>query len=245
MTDRDTSREVIRVVLADDHPLFREGVASLLERSGDAVLVGDAATGEEAVRLAEDLLPDIVLMDLKMPGMGGTEATRTIVRRNPHIGVIVLTMFEDDESVFAALKAGARGYVLKDAGADETLRAIRAVAGGEAIFSPTIARRLAEYFATAATEPETPPEQQAPAEEQETPESATAAASAPGYPAGLTAREVEVLRLVAKGRTNAQVAQELYLSPRTVNAHLNSIYHKLGVDSRAAATRFAVEHGLV
>ena len=123
-------------MLADDHPLFREGAASLLERSGDAVLVGEAATGEEAVRLADELLPDIVLMDLKMPGMGGTEAARRIVSRNPHIGVIVLTMFEDDESVFAALKAGARGYVLKDADRGMLLEAIRAVARGEALLGP-------------------------------------------------------------------------------------------------------------
>jgi DNA-binding NarL/FixJ family response regulator len=150
----------------------------------------------------------------------------------------MVTMSEDDESVVEAMRAGARGYVLKDAGAAETLRAIRAVAGGEAIFSPTVARRLADYFAAPPSEPEQAPQ-------EETPESATSEAAASGYPAGLTAREVEVLRLVAKGRTNAKIAQELYLSPRTVNAHLNSIYHKLRVDSRAAATRFAVEHGLV
>src|SRR5215208_3147171 len=133
MTDRETSRELTWVVLADDHPLFREGVASLIGRTDDMALVGEVATGEEAVCLADDLLPDVVLMDLKMPGMGGTEATRRIVGRSPHIGVIVLTMFEDDESVFAALKAGARGYVLKDADRGMLLEAIRAVARGEGL----------------------------------------------------------------------------------------------------------------
>ncbi|MDQ5853663.1 MAG: response regulator transcription factor, partial [Chloroflexota bacterium] len=150
MADEQTQVEMIRVVLVDDHTLFREGVASLLERAGDVALVGEAATGEEAIRLADELLPDIVLMDLKMPGIGGIEATRAIVGRNPHIGVIMLTMFEDDESVFAALKAGARGYVLKDADRGVLLRALRAVAQGEALLGAPVARRVLEQFAAPA-----------------------------------------------------------------------------------------------
>src|SRR5215217_8873318 len=157
MTDGETSRELTRVVLADDHPLFREGVASLIGRTDDMALVGEVASGEEAVRLADELLPDIVLMDLKMPGIGGTEATRRIVGRNPHIGVIVLTMFEDDESVFAALKAGARGYVLKDADRGMLLEAVRAVARGEALLGSSVARRVLEQFAQVSSPaPESP-----------------------------------------------------------------------------------------
>jgi DNA-binding NarL/FixJ family response regulator len=239
--------EPIRVLVADDHPVFRYGMRALLTLNPDTELVGEATNGREAVDRALELMPDVILMDFDMPEMDGIEATRQILAASPHTSILMVTMSEEDESVVAAVRAGARGYVLKDAEGDETLRAVRAAAGGEAIFSPTIARRLAEYFAPPATEPETPPEQEAPAEEQgETPESATAAASASEeYPAGLTAREVEVLRLVAQGMTNAQVAQELYLSPRTVHRHLNSVYNKLGTNSRAAAARFAVAHGLL
>ena len=238
--------EPIRVLLADDHPVFRYGMRALLSLNADTELVGEATNGREAVDWALELMPDVILMDFDMPEMNGIEATKQILAASPHTSILMVTMSEEDESVVAAVRAGARGYVLKHAEGEETLRAIRAVAGGEAIFSPTIARRLAEYFAAPAAEPETPPEQEAPSEEQETPQSATAAASASEkYPAGLTAREVEVLRLVAQGMTNAQAAQELFLSPRTVNAHLTSIYHKLEVTSRSAATRFAVEHGLL
>ena len=238
--------ERIRVLLADDHPVFRYGMRALLSAEPDTELVGEATNGQEAVARALELRPDVILMDFDMPEMDGIEATRKILEARPNTSILMVTMSEEDESVVAAVRAGARGYVLKDAEGEETLRAIRAAAGGEAIFSPTIARRLAEYFAPPATEPETPPEQEAPAQEQETPESATAAASASEeYPAGLTAREFEVLRLVAQGMTNAQVARELYLSPRTVHRHLNSVYNKLGTNSRAAAARFASEHGLL
>ena len=236
----------IRVLIADDHPVFRYGMRALISSDPDTELVGEATNGREAVDRALELMPDVILMDFDMPEMNGIEATRKILEARPNTSILMVTMSEEDESVVAAVRAGARGYVLKDAEGEETLRAIRAAAGGEAIFSPTIARRLADYFSTSVAEPETPPEQEAPTEEQETPESATAAASASEeYPAGLTAREVEVLRLVAQGMTNAQVARELYLSPRTVHRHLNSVYNKLGTNSRAAAARFASEHGLL
>jgi DNA-binding NarL/FixJ family response regulator len=230
MTDQETSREVTRVMLADDHPLFREGVASLLDRSGDAVLVGQAASGEEVVRLAEEVLPDIVLMDLKMPGMGGTEATRRIVGRNPHIGVIVLTMFEDDESVFAALKAGARGYVLKDADRGMLLEAIRAVARGEALLGPSVAGRVLEQFAQVSPHvPESPP---------------SASSVGPGTFDELTPRELEVLSLIAQGLRNREIAGQLVISERTVGNHISNIFAKLQVADRAQAIVRARQAGL-
>ena len=219
--------EPTRVLLADDHTLFREGVASLLERAGDVELVGEAATGEEAVRLAEELLPDVVLMDLKMPGMGGIEATRTIVGRTPHTGVIVVTMFEDDESVFAALKAGARGYVLKDADRGMLLRAIRAVARGEALLGAPIARRVLEQFsgpppALIAQPPETP---------------------SPLFDE-LTPRELEVLSFIAQGLKNREISARLHISEKTVGNHVSNIFTKLQVADRAQAIIRAREAGL-
>jgi DNA-binding NarL/FixJ family response regulator len=228
--------ERIRVFVADDHPVFRYGMRALISSAPDTELVGEATDGREAVARALELRPDVILMDFDMPETNGIEATRTILQTSPDTAILMVTMLEDDESVLAAMHAGAHGYVLKDAEGEETLRAIRAAASGEAIFSPTIARRLADYFGTAATGPATSPEQ-VHRKRQETPASE--------YPAGLTAREAEVLRLVAEGMTNAQVAERLYLSPRTVHRHLNSIYRKIGTNSRAAAARFATEHGLL
>jgi len=213
---------VIRVVLADDHTLFREGVASLLERAEGISLVGAAASGEEAIRLADELLPEIVLMDLKMPGIGGIAATRAITGRNPHIGVIVLTMFEDDESVFAALKAGARGYVLKDADRGMLLRAIRAVAHGEALLAPSVARRVLDQFA-----PPTPPPTAAVALFDE-----------------LTPREREVLQLIAQGRRNQEIAASLVISEKTVGNHISNIFAKLQVNDRSQAIVRALRGGL-
>ena len=230
MTDRETFGEVSRVVLPDDHPLFREGVASLLERSGDAVLVGEAATCEEAVRLADELVPDIVLMDLKMPGMGGTEAARTIVGRNAHIGVIVLTMFEDEESVFAALKAGARGYVLKDADRGMLQEAIRTVARAEALLGPSVARRVLEQFAEAIPQvPESPGS--APSEVRESFDE-------------LTPRELEVLGLIARGLRNREIAGRLVISERTLSNHISNIFSKLQVADREQAIVRARQAGL-
>jgi DNA-binding NarL/FixJ family response regulator len=230
MTDADATAAPIRVLLADDHTLFREGVASLLERAGDVALAGEAATGEEAVRLADELLPDIVLMDLKMPGTGGIEAARAIVGRNPHIGVIVLTMFEDDESVFAALKAGARGYVLKDAGRGTLLRAIRAVARGEALLGPSIARRVLQQFA--------PPAPASPAPRPGPP-------ATPALFGELTPREREVLRLIAQGLRNREIAARLVISEKTVGNHVANIFAKLQVADRSQAIVRALRGGLV
>ena len=140
--------EPIRVLIADDHTLFRNGLRALLSSIPDTVIVGEAATGEAAIAKAADLQPDVVLMDIQMPGINGIEATRQIVHTSPHIGVVMVTMFEDSDSVFAAMRAGARGYVLKGADQEEMLRAIRAAARGEALFGPAIAQRLVHFFAT-------------------------------------------------------------------------------------------------
>ena len=217
----------VRVLLADDHRLFREGVASLLERAGDVELVGEAATGEAAVRLAEKAQPDVVLMDLKMPGMGGIEATRTIVQRNPHVGTIVVTMFEDDESVFAALKAGARGYVLKDADRGELLRAIRAVYRGEALLGAPVARRVLEQFSGAPSMPDPPPERPSPLFDE------------------LTPRELEVLRLIAQGLKNREISAKLVISEKTVGNHISNIFTKLQVNDRSQAIVRALRGGLM
>jgi DNA-binding NarL/FixJ family response regulator len=210
----------LRVLIADDHLLFRDGLRALLASADDTDLVGEASTGEEVVALAASLQPDIVLMDVQMPGVNGIDATRQIVRMSPHIGVLVVTMFEDDHSVFAAMRAGARGYMLKGASHAEMLRAIRAVGSGEAIFSPVIAARLIDYFAN--IRPVTPP--------QVFPE--------------LSDREREVLALLAQGASNAEIAARLVLSPKTVRNHVSNILSKLQVADRAEAIVRAREAGL-
>ncbi len=210
----------IRVLIADDHLLFRDGLRALLTSAPEMELVGEATTGEEAVTLAENLQPDVILMDIQMPGISGIDATRRIVQMSPHVGVLVVTMFEDDHLVFAAMRAGARGYILKGANHAEMLRAIRAVGSGEAIFSPTIARRLMDYFAN--LRPIAPP--------QLFPE--------------LSEREREILALIAQGNTNAGIAAHLVLSPKSVRNHVTNILSKLQVADRAEAILRAREAGL-
>jgi DNA-binding NarL/FixJ family response regulator len=212
--------EVSRVLIADDQQPFREGLLALFQSVPDIEVVGEAATGAEAVTLSEALQPDVVLMDFKMPGMNGVEATDKILTASPHIGIIVLTMFDDDDTIFAALRAGARGYVLKGALKAEILRAIRAVTSGEAIFGAAIARRLIQHFADlSATLPR-----------QAFPE--------------LTAREREVLTLIAQHQTNPAIAERLSLSPKTVRNIASSIFTKLQVIDRAQAIIRAREAGL-
>jgi DNA-binding NarL/FixJ family response regulator len=212
-----TSR-TIRILIADDHTLFRDGLNALLSSIADAEVVGQAASGDEAIAKAAELTPDVVLMDIQMPGVNGIEATRRILEVNPAVGIVVLTMFEDEDSVFAAMRAGARGYILKGADQNEMLRAIRAVANGEALFGPAIANRLIAFFAA---KPDTPP---APFPE-------------------LTEREREILHLIATGLSNSEIADTLFLSPKTVRNHISSIFSKLQVAGRAQAIVRAREAG--
>ena len=213
----------IRILIADDHPLFRDGLRVLLESVADMSVIGEAATGDEALTQATSLQPDVILMDIKMPGLNGIEATRRILHTNPHIRILILTMFEDDESVFAAVRAGARGYLLKGAVQEETLRAIRAVASGEAIFGPAIAGRLMHYF-----------DLNRPGEK---------GAAAQLFPE-LTDREYEILALLAQRKSNAEIAAHLVLSPKTVRNHVSNILSKLQVTDRAEAMRAAWTAGL-
>jgi DNA-binding NarL/FixJ family response regulator len=213
------STEPLRVLVADDHPVFRQGLRTAIEAATDMEIAGEAETGAEAVEQALGLQPDVVIMDLQMPERNGIEATLEIVAQSPHVGVLVLTMFEDDDSVFAAMRAGARGYLLKGSDHDEIVRAIRAVASGEAIFGPAIATRLMAYF------------------------SASAGGPAQAFPE-LTAREREVLELIAQGHGNAAIAQQLVLSQKTVRNHVSNIFTKLHVADRAQAIVRAREAGL-
>jgi DNA-binding NarL/FixJ family response regulator len=212
--------DLIRTLIADDHPLFRKGMRGLLASMPDIEVVGEATTGQEAILLAAALQPDVILMDLQMPCGGGIAATRQIMHTSPHIRILVVTLFEDNDSVFTALRAGARGYVLKDTDEEEMVRAIRAVASGEAIFSPPIATRLIEFFA--APRPTVP---------------------AQIFPE-LTEREREILTLLAQGQSNADIAAGLSLSLKTVRNHLSNIFNKLQVADRTQAVIRAREAGL-
>ncbi|GAA0904016.1 response regulator transcription factor [Virgisporangium ochraceum] len=202
----------VRLVVVDDHPLFREGVESLVARTDDLVLVGQGATGHDAVRLVRDLAPDIVLMDLHMPDLDGIAATRSITAAHPDTKVIVLTMLDDDGSVLAAIRAGARGYVLKGAERGSLLRAVRAVARGEALLGEAVAKRVLDQLAagppSAAVDPDIDP---------------------------LTPRELEVLGLIAAGLRNHDIATRLFISERTVGNHITSIFRKLQIADRAQA----------
>jgi DNA-binding NarL/FixJ family response regulator len=206
----------LRVLIADDHPAFRSGLRLMLEAADDMEVAGEAATGADAVALTEAEDPDAILMDLQMPGLNGIEATRRIVAGGARAGVIVLTMFEDDDSVFAAMRAGARGYLLKGAERDDILRAVRAVGHGEAIFGPAIASRLVDFFGSA-------PRRLFPQ---------------------LSDREREVLVLIAAGKSNAQIAEHLVLSLKTVRNHVSNIFNKLQVADRAAAIGKARDAGI-
>ena len=212
--------DTVRVLIADDHPLFREGMRGRLDRVADVAVVGEAASGDEAVELAHRLEPHVILMDIKMPGLNGIEATREIQQASPQIGILVLTMFEDDDSVFAAMRAGAKGYLLKDSGGEGVVHAIRAVASGEAVFGPGVAERIIGYFSAP-----------------------RAAAPQRAFPE-LTEREEEVLSLVAQGKGNREIARQLFVSLKTVRNHVSNILLKLQVADRAQAVIRARDAGM-
>src|SRR5665213_1288464 len=210
---------MILLLIADDHPAYRRGLELMLAGTPDITIVGEADTGGRAVELATSLTPDVILMDLRMPDLDGIEATRRVRQSGSMAAVVVLTMFEDDDSVFAAMRAGARGYLLKGAEQQEIERAIRAAAAGEAIFGPQIAQRVVAHFASGA--------------------GSTAAA----FPS-LTEREREVLEMVAAGKGNATIAHELMISLKTVRNHVSNVFTKLQVSERAQAIVKAREAGL-
>lgn len=213
--------DALRILVAEDHPLFRKGMISLLSSVPEFEVVGEAATGEEAVARSAELQPDVVLMDLQMPEVNGIEATRRILQENASVRVLVVTLFEDNDSVFMALRAGARGYVLKDADEEEMVLAIRAVGKGEAIFSPAVATRVLAYFA--ASPPGGAPPQAFPT---------------------LTDREREILHLIAQGHPNPAIARQLSLSTKTVGNYVSNVFTKLQVADRAQAIIRAREAGL-
>ena len=214
--------DAISILVADDHALFRKGLRSLLEHQKGMEVVGEASTGLEAVTLAEELAPDVVLMDIKMPGLGGIEATKQILQENPHTGVILVTMYDDAESVFSGMRAGARGYVLKGADPQDLRHAIEAAYRGEVLLSPDIAAKLLNRF-----------------DRMGDPRKA-------GIPyEQLTPRELEVLRLVAEGLSNKEIASKLVLSEKTVKNRISNIFAKLRVDDRTQAVVQALRAGLV
>jgi DNA-binding NarL/FixJ family response regulator len=222
--DTDRSEGSIRVLIADDQALIREGLEIMLGLSPGIEVVGTATDGDQAVRLVGECVPDVVLMDLRMPRCDGVEATRRIVRAHPSTYVVVLTTYADDESIFGALEAGAVGYLTKDASARDIQQAIRTVHAGEALLDPAVQRRLIQQF-------------------RDTPIRRTAPEAV--LPDGLTAREVEVLSLIAEGLSNAEIAQRLVVSEATVKTHINNIFSKATLRDRAQAVVYAVRHGLM
>lgn len=212
---------MIDLLIVDDQDLIRDGLRAIFETGSDIRVTGEAADGEQAVRLSARLSPQVVLMDLRMPRMGGIEATRQIVRQDPPPYVLVLTTYDGDDSIMAAIQAGASGYLLKDAPRSRIVEAVQRVAEGEAQLAPQVTRRLVDRIRTAPT---------------------------PTHPASLpslTPRELEVLTAVARGRTNAEIADQLYLSVTTVKSYASSLFTKLGVSDRVQATVLAYESGLI
>ncbi|MFI2205853.1 response regulator [Streptomyces sp. NPDC020192] len=224
MTETEGEKTPARVVVADDQTVVREGIVMLLGLLPGVEVVGAAGDGEEAVQLVAELAPDVVLMDLRMPRCDGVEATRRIRSQYPRTQVVVLTTYADDESLFPALRAGARGYLTKDAGGDEIVRAVESVLSGDAGLSPSVQRRLLERLSQPEPGPPAAPE---------TP------------PDGLTARETEVLLLIADGLSNQEIARRLHVSTATVKTHINNLFAKTGLKDRAQAVRYAYSKGLV
>jgi DNA-binding NarL/FixJ family response regulator len=209
--------EIIRVLIADDHTIFRKGVRALLNSLPNMEVVGEAEDGESVIQMANELQPDVILMDIQMPNMNGVEATRQIVNDNPDIGIIMLTMFDDDNSTFSAMRAGAKGYILKGASQAEMIRSIEGVANGQAVFGAGVAMQMVNFFAnTKASDP---------------------------FPE-LTEREHEVLKLIADGHSNSEIAEALVISPKTLRNHISNIFSKLQVSDRMQAIKRARDAGL-
>jgi DNA-binding NarL/FixJ family response regulator len=219
-TGRFDAAGSIRVVVADDHPIVRSGIVQLLSTADDITVVGEAANGLDAVRLAAEQSPDLVLMDLRMPGLDGADATAQIVAANPAVRVLILTTYESDDHILGAIEAGASGYLLKAAPEDEILAGVRSVVGGETVHAPAIAARLVQKVRTDA---------------------------AGGHPAAprLSARELEVLRLVSEGLSNPDIGRRLFIGEATVKTHLLHVFEKLGVSDRTRAVTLAIELGLL
>jgi len=215
------SLKAIRVLLADDHALFREGLRAILERQKDIVVVGEARDGAEAVKKAAEVAPDIALMDINMPVMDGVEASRQISAQDQRVGIIILTMYREDKYVFETVKAGARGYVVKDARSSEVLKAIRAVHRGEALIDPAMAAKLLEEFRRLAEE-----------------------RSGKAF-LDLNEREIEILRLVAQGASNKEIAAAFFLSEQTIKKNLSRVFQKLHVNNRTEAAAYAIREGLI
>jgi DNA-binding NarL/FixJ family response regulator len=218
-------RAPVRVLLADDQRLVRESLATLLDLLGGIELVATASDGEEAVALAAEHRPQVVLMDLRMPRLDGIEATRRLSECQPEVRVIALTTFADDESVLGALRAGARGYLTKDASGEDIRAAIELVAAGEAALDPAVQHHVVAAVAGGAA-------------------AAAGAGGAPALPDDLTPREAEVLTLIAEGLSNAEIAERLVVSPTTVKSHINHLFGKAGIRDRAQAVNYAYRHGL-
>ncbi|HEY0002430.1 MAG TPA: response regulator transcription factor [Actinoplanes sp.] len=218
--------ETIRVLVVDDQQIVREGLVALVGLIGEVEVVGQAGDGAEAVRLAHETSPHVVLMDLRMPVLDGAEATRQIVAADPEANVVVLSTYADNESIAAAMRAGARGYLTKDATRAQITAAIRSAAEGQSTFDATVSRRLVAALSEPATEPAAP------------------AARRKNLPDGLTAREMEVLELISRGLTNAEIAAQLFIGETTVKTHINNAFLKIGAKSRVDAVRYAYQHDL-
>ena len=218
----ERSSESLRVLIVDDHDLFRTGLRNLLEEQG-VLIVGEAATGAEAVKIVREIAPDVVVMDLNMPGMGGVDATRHITSIAPLTRVVMLTISEDDSDVMDAILAGACGYLLKDSSIQDLMAGIRAASRGESLISPNIAAKVLQRVRATSTQPEI----------------------ANTIRAELSDREIEVLKLIANGKDNAVIAGELHISPKTVKNHISNILMKLQIDNRIQAAVYAVRSGIV
>jgi|WetSurMetagenome_2_1015567.scaffolds.fasta_scaffold381012_2 two-component system, NarL family, response regulator LiaR len=212
----------IRILIADDHAVVREGTRAMLERERDMEVIGEAANGEEAITMIEQLKPDVAILDISMPRIGGVEVTRRIKPRYPTMGILILSIYDNDEYVFAVLEAGAAGYLLKDADKREVIEAVRAVADGESVLHPSIARKVIQRAIVG---------------------NAKAGDNVTGP--DMSERETEVLKMAARGLTNKQIADVLCISVRTVQGHINSIFHKLGVGSRTEAIFLSIKRGWI